>query len=294
MFRGLIVALSLAAPAKESAALYEQADEEFRAGDFEAASETLARLYGIDPRPEYLYLRAEVERLGGHCGTSVELYRRYIETGPEPRKVEQARNQVARCGEALEALARARKLEREGAFIEASGAVAQAYTVAPDPAHLVRRGDLERRGGQCRTALELYREYLDLEPDGDAAAAATEGTRACTSSPAPKPEHEEPPPLMVDAPPPSKPRHVLADPLGGALAGTGIVSLGVGLGLLGRALTLQAEARDQAIPYDDFERQRTRAYRWSGAGIGLISAGAALLVGAAIRYGLVARRRRSG
>lgn len=86
-------------PSRPAAAAAEEALHHFEAGDYAAARTAIARAYMIEPWPEFLYARAQIERADGHCDTAVEFYRLYLDAAPPAAGARAAREAIAACGE---------------------------------------------------------------------------------------------------------------------------------------------------------------------------------------------------
>ncbi|MEM6994909.1 MAG: hypothetical protein AAF721_30635, partial [Myxococcota bacterium] len=102
-----------------------------------------------------------------------------------------------------------------------------------------------------------------------------------------------PPPTGDRSPQPAEVAPWHRDPVGGALLGTGLATLAVGVGLYVGALAERDRGRD-APNTDAFRRsvQRTRSFEISG--ITVMAVGGPLVVGAIIRYSLYAAKQRRG
>jgi hypothetical protein len=102
------------------------------------------------------------------------------------------------------------------------------------------------------------------------------------------PPRDEP----VDRPRPKAPPPWWTDPAGGALVGAGAVLLATGIGLVAGAYVMRDAAESES--HDRYVAGIGRAMTLERASIPLMSVGGALLLGGAVRYGLVARKRRDG
>jgi hypothetical protein len=188
----------------------------------------------------------------------------------------------------------------------AADALARAHAIDPRPEFLYARAQAERLGGDCRSAVPLYEQFLRTQPPethaedarvnlakcAGALAAAGEPAEAAPA-PAPAPATG---PAPADAPPPrpksSRPWH--RDVAGGVLVGTGALTLAVGGGLLGGAHALRERA-DGANRHSAYDDRITRAIALERAGIALAATGGALTLAGAIRWIVLARRQpRSG
>jgi hypothetical protein len=71
--------------------------ERFKAKDYAASIAAFDAGYAIDPKPEFLYVKAQAQRLGGDCRTAIATYRAYLATHPPHDKVEYAAANIDRC-----------------------------------------------------------------------------------------------------------------------------------------------------------------------------------------------------
>jgi tetratricopeptide (TPR) repeat protein len=178
------------------------------------------------------------------------------------------------------------------------------YAIDPRPELLFAWAQAERLSGDCPSAIVLYRRFLETGPPERQAAAAQSMLDRCEAALATTPkEPVEPEPEVGAAgavdldltltPPPAPPRREArppwyADVLGGALAGAGVVTLGVGVGMwLGAEATeddaAAAETYDQfAALMDEAGDERRIAGITLAVGAGLIGAGV-------VRYVIVRR-----
>jgi hypothetical protein len=185
---------------------------------------------------------------------------------------------------------------------------ARAFELTGDYRHLYAAAHAERFRGNCGAALGLYARVMAAEPTNELGELARRGIQLCeethsdpgsiaapTSPPDPS---SEPAPEVATSPDPTpepprpRPRWI-RDPLGGTLLGTGIVAVAVGAGLWVQS-SADLRAADRAEDEAAFAGARQRAQGFRIGGIIGFAAGGALLTGAAIRYGLVARPRRLG
>lgn len=218
--------------------------------------------------------------------------------------------------------ARADALVQEGKLDEAFALLEEAYyaEVQPEPRLLFGMGVIELERGNCEAAVGYLGRFLATTPGADAAAKAREVIAYCETqlrSPAePEPEPTPPVPAEPSAEPPVEPSGADAPPspplpepevpgpdeprgptpwyrdgLGWGLLGTGVAVTAVGAGLLGQA---QGDVRAAEASLDEasFDRNLERVDPLRAVGGSLTGVGVALLVGAAIRYGVVARRNR--
>jgi tetratricopeptide (TPR) repeat protein len=81
---------------------YREAQAAWEAGRLDDAAAALERAYVQDPRPEYLFMQAELVRRQGRCEEALELYRRFIADDPPTEDVEAAKRSMAQCEEEME------------------------------------------------------------------------------------------------------------------------------------------------------------------------------------------------
>ncbi len=201
-------------------------------------------------------------------------------------------------------------LHADGKLAEASAALARAYAIYPDRDYLYMRGIIEREAGRCDTAVELFEAFLAESPplvDVQATQTELEKCRATMPEagpqPQPQPQPEPAPPPTVDTPAPPTavdrpaPRDAAprarwwADPVGGALFGSGVVVAVIGGGLLGGAAA-RANAADAADTAGDYRNGIASARALNAAGFAVLGVGTALVVGGIVRWAVVARRSR--
>jgi tetratricopeptide (TPR) repeat protein len=197
-------------------------------------------------------------------------------------------------------------LHGAGRYDEASRLLREAYDLDPDPKYVYGQARAEQGGGHCDYAIALFEQFIELT--GDPSGWAARGVRECEEvlmakrpDPPPRPVVETPPAEAVGEPTPEvvsdqPPRRAdraawVRDPWGGALVGIGVASLAVGGGLWGLAVSHRNAGRDTMSEAEFVDRDRA-AYRSSVAGTTLLSVGATLVLGAVIRYAVVARRER--
>jgi tetratricopeptide (TPR) repeat protein len=193
----------------------------------------------------------------------------------------------------------------EGRWDDAAQAFAEAYAHDPQPAYLYARAQAERKAGRCAVAIELYEQFLDGAPKGDAKTLARENVEACRAELPEEPDSSaiEPQPTVSprplvdesdDAPrvdePVREPRPWYRDPWGGALFGVGAASAvggGVLIGVAGRQHDRAHEASSDAA----YGNRIDRAKLLNRAGIVAVSVGAALVVAGIVRWAVVGTRR---
>jgi len=228
-------------------------------------------------------------------------------TGEEPGPSESAEPADPPDPAALAAEAQA--AFQAGRFAEASELAGRAHALTGDPRHLYAQAVAERRLGRCREALIFYARVLASVQDDPAYSALVDGTRQgiklCEAALDAPPESVPPPagaqpgapdatdpaPPPPDDRPPRDPRSRAwaRDPLGGVLLGLGLGVAGAAGGTLWGLSVRRLDAADRATDETIYADQRAQARGLRAGAIASFGLGGALLVGAAIRYGLVAR-----
>ncbi len=188
-----------------------------------------------------------------------------------------------------------------GDYETAAARWAEAYEQTGEIRHVFARGQALAKLERCEEAIEVLEAFIATEPKEVAAKAARQTIEDCRATlpepdpepPAPLPETAPPPPI-IDTPPPREPpppRKWYRDPLGGALFGTGMVTVATGAVLAGVARLEQSRA-DSASDLPTFSRHDDRAVTLSRVSVPVLAVGGALVVGAVIRYAIVARKQR--
>lgn len=187
---------------------------------------------------------------------------------------------------------------REGRWDDASVAFDAAYRRSGNPTFLYTRAQVERKAGRCDVAIGLFEKFLATSPPEAAGKAAQEYLDECRAS-VPKEDPTQPPPPRVevdpaDSVPPdessARPWH--RDPLGASLVATGAAALVAGAALTAvahRDVDRAADAPDDRDYVDRLDRARTLQI----AGATLMPVGAALVIGGAIRWAVLAKRDRT-
>ena len=106
----MVAAALTAAPAasargdrNEARKAYDEATAAFGLGHYLEAAEKYETAFGLRPDPALLYDAAQAYRLGGNRGRALELYRNYVRLYPSGANADEARNQAAALGKAIEA-----------------------------------------------------------------------------------------------------------------------------------------------------------------------------------------------
>lgn len=198
--------------------------------------------------------------------------------------------------EAQEHFERAQQLFGEEDYAAAIPELKAAYALEPNPMLLYAWAQAERLAGSCARAVELYRRFIDTNPDAQQRQLAEANLLDCEAElPDVPPPQDDTDDDSADSPPDDEagtttdaPRPKwYADPVGGALAGSGLAFAITGGALMGVARSRVGSI--DATTEDDHLRQAASATRMNTAGIVVLGLGGALLVGGAIRYALVAR-----
>ncbi len=85
------------APSRPAAEAAEAALRHYEAGELEEARAAIERAYMIEPWPEFLYARAQIERAADRCDTAREFYRLYLDAEPPEAGAAAARDGIAAC-----------------------------------------------------------------------------------------------------------------------------------------------------------------------------------------------------
>ncbi|MEZ4452682.1 MAG: hypothetical protein R3B09_24695 [Nannocystaceae bacterium] len=206
---------------------------------------------------------------------------------------------------AKEHLDRALALYGSGEYEAAIKEFKIGYSIDPRREFLFAWAQSERLAGDCVTATELYKRFLDEGPSDAQIAAAEHNLELCEKQiaealehpePEPEPEPEpapEPEPEPEPAPEPApEARPWYRDGLGDGLVGGGVALALVGGGLLTAAAVKERRLADLptygdfAAQADDVHQSARALRRVGGVSLGI---GGALIVGGAIRWALVAR-----
>ncbi len=191
------------------------------------------------------------------------------------------------------------QLFSQGRYLEAADAFGAEYERTGDPAMLFGRAQALRRAGDCSGSMAVFEQFIGTDPPATDVQEANRVIEACKeilgeSEPLPPPESRPPPPptLVSEpelAPRPSAPPRWPRDVAGGVLLGSGVAVAVVGAVVYGVGF---GRARARTETEADYERRERSVRSLSAAGISLMAAGGALLVGSVIRYAVVARRNR--
>jgi tetratricopeptide (TPR) repeat protein len=194
------------------------------------AAAAFARAYEIDPRPEYVFARAQALRFSGDCARAIDGYRDFIALDPPRGAIDEAREHIATCG-----------------------------------------GDPEASP--------------PAEPSPDRAA------EPVASAPQPAPGPEVTPSRERQAP--NAARRWWRDPTGHVLGWTGLAAAAVGTGFLVEGLA-RRERGERATDEQSYRDARRGGASLLHAGIPLVAVGGALVLGAVIRFAVIARAEHRG
>jgi hypothetical protein len=186
---------------------------------------------------------------------------------------------------------------REGRWDDASVAFDAAYRRSGNPTYLYTRAQVERKAGRCDVAIGLFEKFLSTKPPEAAGKAAQEYLDECRASlPAPEPDPVPPPRVEIDPadslPADDPPRRWPRDPLAITLVATGGVAMVTGAALVGIAFRDNGRA-DEAGDDAEYVRRIDRARTLQIAGATVLPIGAALVIGGAVRWAVLAKRDRS-
>lgn len=207
----------------------------------------------------------------------------------KPRKPKQQGDSFLVHPDAKAHYARAGKLAAAGDLRTAVAELDAAHAIEPHPELLFIRAELRRGLGECTAAVALYEAFIASHPSEAATKQARDGIAACPAPPEPAPKPEPAPePEPAPAPPAPPPRPWHRDPAGATLLAFGVTAV-VAAGALAVPAVLERHAADigPMSAYDD-HRRTSIALQWSAGAAGLV--GAALILGAALRYRQVKRR----
>jgi hypothetical protein len=154
--------------------------------------------------------------------------------------------------------------------------------------YLYAQAQAERLGGHCEQATATYERFIAEGPPPAAVAEAEENLAKC--EPAPPPPRPEPRTVQAPAPQP-RPKRWYRDPWGHVAVIGGVAIAATGAGFLGAA---HARERDAAGAEDEqlYRDAIAGAPTMSRVGIGLLSAGAALIVVGIVRWSVLAAAER--
>jgi hypothetical protein len=201
---------------------------------------------------------------------------------------------LATLGPVDDAIERAGAQAGEGDLDGAIATIRKAREDHDDRDLLYVEAQLQRIKGSCEDALPLYEAFQATDPPEEDRAEVEAKLEACRDElgiepEPPPPAAEPPPPVLVEPPPTTDPVEPAPsaqgrDRVGLALWITGGVLLAGGAATYGAAWGLRSSADDGDPTLDVYLDREQRARTVSGVGIAVASAGAAVLIGAAIRH----------
>jgi hypothetical protein len=171
------------------------------------------------------------------------------------------------------------------------------YALDPRREFLFAEAQAHRLSGDCKSAVPLYKRFLDSEPDDVQVNAAHIALARCAEqmATAPAPPARPATPPSTTSSPVAAPRTAAPvspwynDTAGGVLLGAGGVALAVGTGFSFAALSARDDANRSAATYPDYSSRWSTAQGRSNVAIGAFAAGAALTGAALYRYWHVRR-----
>jgi hypothetical protein len=202
------------------------------------------------------------------------------------------------------AIATAQAQAAAGDLDEALATVREARETSEEPDLLFVEAQLLRLHGDCPTALERYRAFLATDPPAEDRAVAEANAKACEETI----EQEPPPPVVepetaappLQPPPPREPEPAPRPDRSQRQLGVTIVLwtggaaiLATGAGLYGAAWGERRASTRDALTLDEYLERERNARVMSGVGIAGLAVGATVLVVAAVRQAILAKRKRS-
>lgn len=162
-----------------------------------------------------------------------------------------------------------------GDFAAAAAGFQRAFELDPKAEYLFGWAQAVRKGGDCATALVLYRRLLEMPLEEDQRAATQLAMARCKEEPPPV---KQPPPITQQPQPPPpvlrpEPAPWYRDRRGLAWLGGAAVGVGAGAALTIASISDERAARRATI-YDDHERLAQRARIFRATGIASLATGA--------------------
>jgi tetratricopeptide (TPR) repeat protein len=102
----LVPALAAAQPRPMTAAAQHELERGralFEAKQYAAAISAFDAGFAIDPHPDFLYGKAQAQRLGGDCRSALATYDAFLATKPPDKEARKARLNIERCAQVLAA-----------------------------------------------------------------------------------------------------------------------------------------------------------------------------------------------
>lgn len=92
------VLLTMLAPSRaEIRDMVTRAEAAYRAKEWDTASRGFADAYAIDPKPDYLFARAQAERFAGRCNVAIVLWDKYLAVQTSPDAIREAKTMRSYC-----------------------------------------------------------------------------------------------------------------------------------------------------------------------------------------------------
>lgn len=179
-------------------------------------------------------------------------------------------------------------------YERAAAELEYAYELNPEPIYLYPWAQAERLRGNCVKAIQLYDRFLATDPPDEEKEIVAHNRELCEPAILPPPAPE--PPTTVEPPADQHRRRPGSSPFrdlsGGIMAGLGVAAAVTGGTLLGTARAKQNRYTDEES-HAEADALKRSAEREHTAGAIMVGAGGGLLLGAIIRYSIVAAQHRS-
>lgn len=234
-------------------------------GDLRSAVAELDAAYAIERHPDLLFIRAQIRRQLGECKAAVNLYRDFIATTPSESATDQAVAGIAACETTLGARG----------SIEQPAPAPVTITVPEVPAAPAPVPTAPQEAPAVPAPSPARRPW-DRDPTGVVV------VREKVAPPAPAPE----------APAPTTPRRLWhRDPAGGVLLAFGLAGLAATGGLAYEAVQARRRA-DGSKSHREYLGLDNWAVTLEATTAAVAVVAAGMLVGAIVRYRIVARKQR--
>jgi hypothetical protein len=173
------------------------------------------------------------------------------------------------------------------------------YALDPRREFLFAEAQAHRLNGDCKSAVPLYKKFLDSDPEDVQINAAHIALSRCAEqmATAPSPRAATAPDLAAKSTTPvprAPPRPWYEDVAGGALLGAGVAALALGTTFTVAALSARDDANQSSATLPDYQARWSTARGRSQIAVGAFAAGAALTGAAIYRYLHVRRHRLEG
>lgn len=240
----------------EAQAKLSEAQGAFGSGDFAAAAAAIEAAYLIEPAASLLYPWAQAERKQGNCEIAIELYQRFLDSGPADDIAVAAQGNIDRCNEEIDD--------------------AEIIVVDDD----TEQAEVDDASQQDEVAEDDFLADEQAETDEQAEIAEESDAETDEAAPTGVVKREDDPP---------KAKKWFLDPAGGVLSGLGIVGVVGGGALLGVASSNAKKVGDQDTNTDYLDARDGATQRRNG-GVAALAIGSTLLVAGVIRYAVVAKK----